>query len=269
MALWLLLPAELILVGCLLGGVPVSSGILLVVESVVVCLVVAELILLSRVFRRARRSGLDRAAACRAGLREVVPEPLRRLIGHETRAMVSLALWVARRRHGVRAGDHAVAYAGAQASTMFLLTFAVLVETVVLALLIPWPVVHLVVLVLDLYGVLFVLATHAACVVRPHVVGADGALRVRYGAFFDLRVSAEQVAQARIERGYPTSGPIQVDDEGVLTLSVGNQTSLVVELTEPVPVVRPLGRRETVRVLRFHADDPRAALVQLTASMPR
>ncbi len=62
--------------------------------------------------------------------------------------------------------------------------------------------------------------------VRPHVVGADGSLRLRYGALLDIRV---------------------------------------VELTEPVCFVRPLGKTAEARAFRFYAEDPAAVVTALRA----
>ncbi|MFF9511781.1 hypothetical protein ACF1BU_30430 [Streptomyces sp. NPDC014724] len=42
-----------------------------------------------------------------------------------------------------------------------------------------WPITHTLLLVVDVYTVLFVLGLHAASVTRPHVL-ADGTLRVRH-----------------------------------------------------------------------------------------
>lgn len=189
---------------------------------------------------------------------------LRLLAGHEMRALHSLWLWVRGRRHAVPDGALAVAYTGPQTAMMYGLLFVSVVETVMLALLTPWPVVHAILLVLDVYGVVFVLSTHAACVTRPHVVGADGALRLRYGARFDLRIPAGAVAGARIERRFPDLGPMAADADGVLDLVVGGQTSVTVELAGPVEFVRPLGKRGQAHSVRFHADDPAAVVAALT-----
>ncbi|MFD5116098.1 hypothetical protein ACFWNG_27950 [Streptomyces sp. NPDC058391] len=185
---------------------------------------------------------------------------VRGLIAHEMRAPGSLGRWVAGRRHGVREGDHAAPYTGPQTAMMYGLLFVAVVETVALAVLIPWPLVHGIVLVLDAYTVLMVLALHAGCVTRPHVVGADGSLRIRYGALFDLRIAGATIAAVRVERRYPDGGLIRFDpaDDGILDLVVGSQTTVRVELTAPVTFVRPLGRRGRARVIRFHADEPEA-----------
>ncbi|MGP3953860.1 hypothetical protein [Streptomyces sp. 7N604] len=262
-------PAELVVLGCLVGGAHVPAGVVAVTEAMVACLLVAEAVAVGGLYRRARREGGGRSAAVREAMRTAVPPLVRRLIVHEARAVASLALWLARRRDGVRRSDHAADYAAAQASTMFLLVFAALIETAVLAVLIPWPAVHLLLLLLDGYGVLFVVALHASCVVRPHVIRADGSLRVRYGALFDLYVPADLVAAARVDRRYPEGRIIVVDGDGRLDVAVGGLTSVTVELTRPITVVRPLGRRAKARVLHFHADDPRAAVAAITQGTAR
>ncbi|MFM9369818.1 hypothetical protein [Streptomyces sp. Da 82-17] len=184
---------------------------------------------------------------------------VRRLTLLELHGMYSLLLWIARRRHGVRAGARGFAYTGPQTALLFGLLFVAVVETVALAVLIPWPAVHAAVLFLDVYTVLQVLALHAACVTRPHVVGADGSLRIRHGHLLDLRVPAASVAGVRVERRYPSGKRIQEHPDGSLDLLVGSQTTVTVDLAAPVSFVRPLGRRvEVVRAVRFHADDPQA-----------
>ncbi|MFD7493532.1 hypothetical protein ACFV8T_14100 [Streptomyces sp. NPDC059832] len=189
---------------------------------------------------------------------------VRRLVGHELRSLHSLGLWVLRRRHAVPEGALAVPYTGPQTAMLYGLLFVSVIETVMLALLVPWPVVHGILLVLDVYGVVFVLGLHAACVTRPHVVDADGALRIRYGGLFDLRIPAGAVTGARVERRFPEGGPVRLGADGVLDLVVGGQTTVTVELAGPVEFVRPLGKRERARVIRFHADDPGAAVAALT-----
>ncbi|MFJ9028623.1 hypothetical protein ACIRQP_08875 [Streptomyces sp. NPDC102274] len=260
----LVVVGEIVLVGCLLAGVAVPAPVLLGAEAVVLTLFALEAVVLRRHYARARRTGAARRDALAAAVRTGVPEPVRRLLAHEIRGFASLGRWVARRTHGVREGDHAAPYTGPQTAMMYGLLFVAVVETVALAVLIPWPVVHRILLVLDVYTVLMVLALHAGCVTRPHVVGADGSLRIRYGSLLDLSVEAARIASVHVDRRYPRSGGLITFDpahDGVLDLAVGGQTTVRVELTEPVTFVRPLGRRERARVVRFHADAP-AALVK-------
>ncbi|MFD7082827.1 hypothetical protein [Streptomyces sp. NPDC059918] len=197
------------------------------------------------------------------------PLPVRRLLAHELRSVASLGRWVLRRPpHGVAGGELSAAYTGPQTAMMYGLLFVSLIETVALSVLIPWPSVHRVVLVLDVYGVLLVLAMHAACVTRPHVVRRDGSLRIRYGALFDLVVPAEAVASARVDRRYPQGRLVALSDDGVLDLIVGSQTTVTLELNRPLPFTRPLGSRAQARTIRFHADDPRALVAALRQPAP-
>ncbi|QHA09599.1 hypothetical protein GQF42_14465 [Streptomyces broussonetiae] len=173
-----------------------------------------------------------------------------RLARHEARLYVSLGLWLTRRTQGT-AGGRAFGYARGLGATLLGLAFVCVVETVgVSVLLRDMPIAHDVLLVLDVYTVLFVVGLYAACVVRPHVLTPD-AVRVRYGAHVDLRIPLSAIGAVRRETRM-THPPA----EDALDLAVGSQTSLTLELTEPVTHVTPLGRRRDVTVVRLHADDP-------------
>lgn len=254
------LPAELALVVCLVAGVRIPGVVLAGVEGIVLLALALEAVVLARVWR----AGAGRREAMGGALRTVVPVGVRRLFAHELRALHGLGLWMLRRRHAVPESALAVPYTGPQTAMMYGLVFVSVVETVMLALLIPWPAVHRIMLAVDVYGVLLVLAMHAACVTRPHVVAADGSLRIRYGVLFDLRIPAASIASARVERRYPEGRLVQLGPDGVLDLAVGSQTTVTVELTAPLGFVRPLGGRGQAGTVRFHADDPRAAVAALT-----
>ncbi|MGW9070242.1 hypothetical protein ACWGQT_12460 [Streptomyces yangpuensis] len=260
------LPAEVALVVCVAAGVRLPAPVLAAAEAVVVGALLLEAWVLRGLYTAARAAGEEPGAALRTAARAVVPVQVRRLLRHELLAGASLGRWVLRRKHGVRPGDLAAAYTGPQTAMMYGLVFVSVVETVALALLIPWPAVHRVVLVLDVYGIVLMLALHAACVTRPHVVGADGSLRIRYGALFDLAVPPDAVASVRVERRYPEGRLVTLCEEGVLDLIVGSQTTVTLELNRPLAFTRPLGARATARTIRFHADDPRTLVAALRQS---
>jgi len=203
-------------------------------------------------------------AAAGSVVRTAVPTPVRRLARHELVLWTSLLRWIARRPpHGVGEGDAAIAYAGGQAAVAYVLLFVSVVETVTLAYLIPWPLVDHAVLAVDLWGCFFILALQASCVVRPHVVSVDGSLRVRYGALIDIHVPADRIASVRVERRFPAGHLLQLGEDGTVDLILGAQTTVTVELSEPVAFVRPLGKPAQARTLRFYADEPRAAVAAL------
>ncbi|MFJ9503518.1 hypothetical protein ACIRPZ_06970 [Streptomyces anulatus] len=266
--MWAALPGELALAVCLVAGVRIPGAVLLGAEALVVGVLALEVCVMWPLYAARRRAGDRRREAALSAVRAVVPVAVRRLLVHEFRALHSLGLWVLRRRHRIPEGARPFSYTEPQTGIMWTFVFVSVVETVVLALVIPWPLVHAILLVVDVYGIVIVLALQAACVTRPHLVEADGSLRLRYGALFDLRVPAAVIAAARVDRRFPGGGLVRVDGDGTLDLAVGSQTTVTVELTEPVEFVRLLGRRGSARTLRFNADDPRAAVAALVKPAP-
>ncbi|MFJ2769899.1 hypothetical protein [Streptomyces sp. NPDC087300] len=200
-------------------------------------------------------------------LKTLTPTPVRRLVGHELRILVSLSLWVTRRRHGVRhAGDLAFGHARGQAAIMYGLTFVCVVESFGMAVLLRnWPTAHAVMLVVDVYGVILMIGLHAASVTRPHVLSPD-ALRVRQGAHRDLRIPLALITAVRSERRF-THEPAA----GVLDLPVASTTSLTLELAGPVTTTGLLGKQREVTTVRLHADEPdrlATALRERLAALP-
>ncbi|MGV9270070.1 hypothetical protein ACWDRR_36080 [Kitasatospora sp. NPDC003701] len=238
-------PAQLVLAGCLIGGAPVPDTVLLGGRLLLLVLLGAE----AYVWLRLRRLGLSR----RRAFALLVPRRVARYVAHEARIMASLVRWVARRPHGVGEAGEAFPHARDQAAVAYGFAFVCAAETVALSyLLTDWPVVHAVFLVVDVYTVLFVLGMHAAAVTRPHVL-AEGVLRVRQAAHVDIRVPVARIASVRRETLFTHE-----KRDGELNLTVGSQTSLTLELAEPVDAPTFLGAPRLVRVIRVHADDPKA-----------
>jgi hypothetical protein len=192
----------------------------------------------------------------------LLPVPVRRILDFDVRGMISIVLWVVRRRAGVPPGAVAVSYAREQVPILMVFISAMVVETAGLDLVLRAvhtpPGLRHAILFVDLYGILFALGYAAACATRPHVVTADE-LRIRYGAFFDLRVPRELISSVRLARNFNEKGMVRLDGD-LLAVGVAAQTNVLVELTEPIEVVRPLGRRAEARTIRFFADDPAVAL---------
>ncbi|QKW37816.1 hypothetical protein HUT06_30565 [Actinomadura sp. NAK00032] len=267
-ALFVAAPAELVVLVLAASGVPVPGPVVAVVKAVVAAMLLLQVVAAGRLVVEARRDGADWPAALRS-VRLLVPERLRRIVAFDAKGMVSLVLLVARRRHGVPQGAVGVPYAGAQLGLQAGFLFAMVVEVVGVELLLravdaPEGL-RAAFLVIDLYSILIVLAVIAACVTRPHVL-SDDELRVRYGAFFDLRIPRAQISSLRVVRNYNESGMVKVLDDR-LAVAVASQTNVVVELREPIRVVRPLGGRADVRTVRFFADDP-SMLVEARPAVP-
>ncbi|MEV0910838.1 hypothetical protein [Streptomyces hokutonensis] len=171
------------------------------------------------------------------------------LLRHELRLLVSLWLWITRRAQRAD-GERAFGYGRGQGAVMAALVFVCAIETLTMSVLLrDRPTLHGIVLALDVYTVVFVVGMHAAFAVRPHLLAAD-ALRVRRGVHVDLRIPLEQVASARRELRMTHERA-----DGELNLPVGSQTTVTLELTEPVTHFTALGRQRQVGTVRFHADD--------------
>ncbi|MGW2150567.1 hypothetical protein ACWCOT_40095 [Nonomuraea bangladeshensis] len=260
-----LLVALLIVTG---GLTPTPAG--LVAAAVVAPLSALGYVHVYQLFRAAREAGASPRDALRTVADALVPLPARMLMRAERRNLASFALWVRRRQDGVPPDGVALAYAKNQRPLLLMLLFAVAVQAVAL----EWMLaasdasadLRAIVMVADVYQLLFVLALGAASATRPHVVTAEE-LRIRYGAYFDVRVPRELIASVKISRNYDARGVIAVAD-GHLTVGVDAQTNLIVNLTAPITVTRPLGRREHITTIRFYADDPGSALRSLTGDHP-
>lgn len=263
--LYAIVPGELVVFVLLISGVALPRPMVMAGEIAVLAALLLEIVVAGRLVIAARRDGAGWWAAFR-NVRRLLPEPVRRIVSFDTKGLVSLVLFVTRRRHGVPADAVGVAYSGGQLSLQLSFLFAMVVETAAVEMLlrgIDAPEgLRMVVLVVDVYSILIVLAVIAACVTRPHVL-SDEELRIRYGAFFDLRIPRERIASMRVAPNFNERGMVRIVD-GRLSVAVASQTNVVVELHEPVTVVRPLGKRAEARTLRFFADDPKLLVPEAT-----
>ncbi len=261
-ALLAVLPAELLLFVLIVSGVSLPEPLLVLAESAVLAVVLLEAVTAYRLYRAEVQGGADRRTALRRTWHQLVPVQLRRIVAFELKGMAGLALWATGRRNGVPPGATAVTYSREQASTLMALVFVMALEAVGTEVLLRGlgapPGLRAVFLVLDVYSVMAVLAIWAARVTRPHVVSADE-LRVRSGVFIDLRIPRELISSVRQSPNYNERGVVTVED-GRLAVPMSSQTNVVVEVTEPVTVVRPLGSRSEATTIRFFADTPGAVL---------
>jgi len=264
-ALFAVIPAELLLAVLLMSGVPLPGPVVVLAEVAVASVLLLEAATVCRLFRTERMGGADRRTALRASFHRLVPVQVRRIVSFELKGMAGLALWATGRRNGVPPGATVVPYSGEQFSTLLALVFVMGVEAVGMEILLrelgaPAGL-RAVFLVIDVYSVVAVLAILATRVTRPHVV-SPAELRVRSGAFFDLRIPRRLVSSVRLSRNYNERGLATVDD-GRLAVPASSQTNVVVELTEPVTFVRPLGSRAQATTVRFFADSPNDMLEAL------
>ena len=197
----------------------------------------------------------------------------RELAGHavafEVGVWRSLARWV-RRRPDVPAGAEAFPYVSAAAPVLW--TFVVLsaVEIPLVDWLLPWPPARVALLVVGVWGLLWMVGLLGAMHVHPHTVD-DAGLRVRNGFSVDARVPWEAIAAVRVRRrSVEGSRTVVVAEEGgrrAVSIAVVASTQVDVELR--TPLVLPLARTGGAPVdeVRLAADDPAALVRRLRAGM--
>jgi len=170
----------------------------------------------------------------------------------------SLFLWVTRRVPGLGPGARAFPYARQVTPIIWAFIFVSLVELPVVHLLLPWDSVRLVVLVLSVWGLLWMVGLLASMKVYPHLID-DAGLRVRSGARVDIRIPWEAVASVSGRRRSVATGEnvhLEHGDDGATVASVPmmKQTRVDVVLRSPTAIGLPAGPRE-LTALRLYADD--------------
>jgi len=188
---------------------------------------------------------------------------LRRAAATEAAMWRSMYVWA--RRRPPTPGEETFGYLGVVKPIMGVFIGLSVVEIPIFDLIVrkvvPWEPARWIVLVLSIWGLLWMFGFVASLKVHPHVISEAG-LRVRLSASVDVTVPWENVETVR--KGYrtmPSGKSVQVEEEGdrrVLHIVVGSQTSVDVRLREPMGFDLPKGPTGPVDEVRLYADDPDA-----------
>lgn len=183
----------------------------------------------------------------------------RRLVDSEAAVWRSLFLWSTRRRPGQRADATAFRYFKQVQPLLFAFLFVSALELPVAHLLVPWEPAKVVLLVVGVWGLLWMLGYIAAMRVFPHLIDDDG-LHIRHGASLDLLLPWEQVAAVRADRDrVPTNKPVQFvgdSDKRIAKVAILKQTRVAVDLAGPLRLNHPDGTEDIVTV-KLYVDDAR------------
>lgn len=171
----------------------------------------------------------------------------------------SLFRWLTRRPRAIHA-DAALFGYGSQA-TPILLAFIFLsaLEIPILPLVLPWTAVRYSLLVLGIWGLLWMLGLLASIRTYPHTIDTTG-LRLRSGFQFEASIPWQKISTIRLRRS--SSGrKLQIDrNESGSTVALHGTNNVEVTFQGPVLIRFLDGRQASVDALRFYADSP-AALV--------
>ena len=188
---------------------------------------------------------------------------LRRAVTTEGAMWRSLFQWLRRKPLPLGEGDLPFGYLGVIKPILGVFIGLSIVEIPIFDLIVrhvvPWRPARWIMLVLSVWGLLWMVGFFANLKVHPHVVGARG-IRVRMGASLDFTVPWDGVETvSKRYRSMPSSKSVQIEHEGdraVLHIVAGSQTSIDIRLRRPATFLLPKGRTEPVDEVRLYADDP-------------
>ncbi|WP_193104502.1 hypothetical protein [Brachybacterium sp. FME24] len=192
--------------------------------------------------------------------RAVTPEPVRRVILTEVRALVSLGRVALRRPPQVP--HHATPVRSRHGTVAIPVAFGVLtlVEVTALHVVLPWPELSAALTLLSIYALLLLLGVVASRWDHPHYVTA-ASLVLRNGSHVVADLPWDAISTVAIVRDGSVTAP--AIDTSVARLATLDGCSLAVELSQPCPVALTSGRRarvQTVHEIRFAADDAQGVL---------
>jgi hypothetical protein len=123
-----------------------------------------------------------------------------------------------------------------------------------------WTYIRLPLLILSVWGIIYILGLLFGMLVRPHAITADG-IRVRYGSEIDIPIAWEDVYSITRRKHVNNDKQPKVtpdeNGEASLHMRIQNETNIEIRLNRPGSVRLPHGT-ETVSRVNLYADDPKA-----------
>jgi hypothetical protein len=165
------------------------------------------------------------------------------------------------RRPKVPAG--AVGFSYYQPVLAILIVFVAVsaVEIVVLDLIVRrWAHIRIPLLILSVWGLIYMLGFLFGMLTRPHAIGPAG-IRARYGPEIDIPLLWEDIESVTRRkhtlRNKQPKVTVDEDGEATLHLRMQNETNIEVQLRAPIEVRLPQGP-ETISKVTLYADDSHA-----------
>ncbi len=192
----------------------------------------------------------------------------------EVTLYLALGRWIVR-RPDVPAGTTPIGYSRLVAPMLWLWIFGSATEVVVLDVLLSrwWTPLRIPLLVVGIWGLVWMLGMLAAYRTRPHLLG-ETSLQVRDGIHARVDVPLARIASVRsVDHELPgLLKSVHVEGEGdgaILLIGVGSRTNLELVLTGPTTLETPHGPTTVARV-GLWVDEPRevAALLRQATTLP-
>lgn len=239
------------------------------VEALIFIAGISEIILMVKRYRDDRSSGLDPWAALEGGLSVLLPHPVARLAAAEPRMFYCLAKW-ALRKTKLKAGEFSYHKRSTMDMLVLLVVLVTPIEVLVIELLLqaflPWLWLRLLVLLLEVYALLWILGFYASRIALPHCLQEKG-IRLRYSVFVEGFVPYSVIDNVehkhRKSAGYGDG--LAVDGTEAF-LSIGGYTDITIGLNASRPLNR-LRSTKSVGMIHLAVDDPKSFLRALEERM--
>ena len=177
---------------------------------------------------------------------------------------VNIWRWIRGRPDEGPPGSLPFGYVEIVRTTIWLWIGASALEMVAVHFIVPWPWVRWPLLIVSVWGLVWMFGFLAGQIVYPHLVESER-LRVRNGHTVDASVPISAIDSVRtVVRSRPSSRTITVDEQDPthLYIAVSGQVNVHVSMVEPIVIDLPRGRY-SVSTLSFWADEPGPALSRL------
>lgn len=183
----------------------------------------------------------------------------------EVHIYVSLLRWLLR-RPSVPTGHEPIGYARLATPMMALWIFGSALELPLVHVLVPWQGLRVSLLVIGVWGLLWMLGALAGLRSYPHLVGAEK-LRIRNGAMHDIAVPWEAIAKVTTQdRSLPSSmwalQPHDTDRGTHLNVAVSGRVNVHLSFRTPLHVGTRKGDM-LVTGLSLWVDEPRQVATRI------
>jgi hypothetical protein len=180
---------------------------------------------------------------------------LRHAVRYEAGIWRSLFRWLTRRPRANDPDAELFGYASEITPVLVAFIAVAALEIPILALILPWPTVRYTLLVLGIWGLLWMAGLLASMRVHPHSVAAAG-LQLRSGFHLDLRIPWAEITDIHPRRA-STERKLEVHyGKAGAVLSLQKTTNLEVTLRHPLTIGVLDGRSAEIDAIRVYADAP-------------
>ncbi|WJZ03912.1 hypothetical protein [Corynebacterium freiburgense] len=184
-----------------------------------------------RRYRESRAQGASFNASAGVFFAEILPRPILKLAKHEL-DMWRLISFLVRRKINVPDGAITFRYGSEQRAVFIALLIVSIVEIAVVEVIVPWNTVRIIVIVLSIYGAIWLVLFFLSFRINPHYLH-DGHLVLRVGLLAKIRIELKDIASiSAIHRTWENKF-LSVSD-GNAVIKHGSDTNVQIRLREPI-----------------------------------